>query len=450
MCFIFLGESMTVLSPNSVFTSLQQEGPFAVSDNAINSGPFSEQTREWIKRLQKHPNNITKYRALRSQVFEFLGVNSFEQIQSLIENKTLREQRSERALLLLGNMFGISGNLNELKSRVDEYARTADAVIHSTIGKILSPYASHVEATNEIEVTNNPVELLLIMFNNEYHKKARFEARRKIILMSLSASIDQRERETDIESKFSSFLEFLNGYVWSSNLKIGELDPVYLHSTHRQEDYSCSTVTVLNYEQAKLQQPAKGQKLTLVKRRRFTTNEKQTPIYVAIRKKPPEAKVLKLLRKNEKNPAVAVDDELGLMAVLDSVSDVKTFQQHLTNSASKANSLMVLEDISDTLNDNTMYQGSAVGSSDKTAMMKFFARLGGMRVEFIIHTNRTWLNYIYQQDVAHNEYEVKRMFDSGVIELLFPMDVFNLNHSNTRNEMLQFYRQQIESEQFFQ
>ncbi len=439
------GGFMSVLSTNSVFTSLQQSGPFTVSEHSLNIGRFSQQTRQWLKNLQKNPNNVTKYRALRSQIFEFLGVDNFEQIQALISDKALREKRSERALCLLGNMFGINGNLNEIKSRVDEYSRTADAVIHSIIGKILSPYASHIEATNEIEVTNNPVELLLIMFNDGYHKKARFEARRKLILMTLAASIDQRERETDIESKFSAFLAFLNGYVWSPNLKIGELDPVYLYSKHRPEDFSCNAVTVLDPTQAKLIQLAKGEKLTLLKRRSFTVGVKKTPIYVSIRKKPPQAKVLKLLRKNQKNPAVAVDDELGLMAVLDSVSDVKAFQQHLTRSASKANSLMVLEDISDTLSEYSQYQGRAVGSSDKTAMMKFFARLGGMRVEFIIHTNKTWLNYRYQQDVAHNEYEVKRIFDTGVIELLFPMDIFHLKHLKTRDEMVQFFRKQIES-----
>ncbi|WP_028862824.1 hypothetical protein [Psychromonas aquimarina] len=436
---------MSVLSPNSVFTSLQQHGPFAVTDDSLNAGCFSVQTRQWIKDLQKDPNNITKYRALRSQIFEFLGVDCISQVQSLIADKDLRQTRSDRALRLLGNMFGIDGNLNEISSRVDEYARTADAVIHSITDKILSPYASHIETTNEIEVTNNPVELLLIMFNDDYHKKARFEARRKLILMTLAGSIDQRERETDIENKFSTFLEFLNGYVWSPNLKIGELDPVYLHSTHSEQDYRCTAVSVLTPKQAKLVQPAKDNKLTLVKRRSFNVGKKKTPIYVSIRKKPPEAKVLKLLRKNQKNPAVAVDDELGLMAVLDSVSDVRAFQQHLTRSASKADSLMVLEDISDTLVEHTVYRGRAVGSSDKTSMMKFFARLGGMRVEFIIHTNQTWLNYMYQQDVAHNEYEVKRLFDSGVIELLFPMDIFHLKHLNTRNEMVQFFRKQIES-----
>ncbi|MCW8995727.1 MAG: hypothetical protein OQK77_07920 [Psychromonas sp.] len=436
---------MSVLSPNSVFTSLQQDGPFAVADNVLNARRFSAQTRQWVKQLQLDTNNIAKYRALRSQIFEFLEVDSIEQIQSLIADKSLCRERSERALRLLGNMFGIDGNLNEIKSRVDEYARTADAVIHSLIGKILSPYASYIEATNEIEVANNPVELLLIMFNDDYHKKARFEARRKLILMTLAASIDQRERETDIENKFSAFLEFLNGYVWSPNLKIGDLEPVHLYSTHSEVDYRCTSVAILDSLQANLVEPGKGEKLTLIKRRSFHAGNKKTPIYVSIRKKPPEAKVLKLLRKNEKNPAVAVDDELGLMAVLDSVSDVKAFQKHLTRSASKAHSLMVLEDISDTLLEHSQYRGRAVGSSEKTSMMKFFARLGGMRVEFIIHTNQTWLNYMYQQDVAHNEYEVKRMFDTGVVELLFPKDIFNLDHVKTRHEMVQFFRKQIES-----
>jgi hypothetical protein len=167
------------------------------------------------------------------------------------------------------------------------------------------------------------------------------------------------------------------------------------------------------------------------------------PIYVSIRKKPPEAKVLKLLRKNEKNPAIAVDDELGLMAVLDSAADVKTFQNHLTQSAGKADSFMILEDISDTLTGGR-HKATSTGSCSKTPMLKFFARLGGMRVEFIIHTNRSWVNYMYQRDVAHDEYEVKRIFDSGVAELLFPRDIYFLNHQNVRDSMIELCRKQIE------
>jgi len=435
---------MSVIDANSVFTSLQQKGPLAVENSVNLFEPFSRRTRQWVKRLVENRNNVTKYRALRSQIFEFLEVSRFQEINALLHDTQLRADRSKRAYERLGNMFGINGSVREIESRVHEYARTADAVVNALRSKIFKPYASHIATTNEIEVTNDPIELLLIIFNDRYHKKARFEARRKLQLMNLAASIHQRENETEIEEKFLNFLKFLNDFVWSPRQKIGEHDIVYLLSQHADDDFHCLNVKVIGRDEAATIKPQKGVKLTLLKRRRFVVGNREYPIYVSIRKKPPEAKVLKLLRKNEKNPAVAVDDELGLMAVLDSVADVKVFQKHLTQSASRAHSFMVLEDISDTLTGNREYASSATGSSSKTPMLKFFARLGGMRVEFIIHTNRTWLNYMYQQDVAHDEYEVRRIFDSGVAELLFPEDIFYLNHEAIRHDMLKLFRQQIE------
>jgi hypothetical protein len=435
---------MTVISEDSVFTSLQQHGPLAVEDDIDFSSPFSKRTRAWVKNLCRQRINCTKYRALRSQVFEFLGINDFSQLSSLLADPRLREERSHRACALLGNMFGLEGTPREIEARVYEYARTADAVVNSLSGKMLKPYSSSIATTNEIEVANDPVTLLLIMFDNRYHKKARFEARRKLVLMNLAGSIDQRERETAIEEKFSNFLHFLNDYVWSKSLKIGEHDIVYLLSRHDPGDFRCTSLTILSSDQAQQLPPSECGKLTLLKRRRFSVGSRDIPIYVSIRKKPPEAKVLKLLRKNEKNPAVAVDDELGLMAVLDSVADIKTFQHHLTRSAAKADSFMVLEDISDTLTGSALYKATAVGSSPKTEMLKFFARLGGMRVEFIIHTNRSWLNYMFQKEVAHDEYEVKRIFDSGVMELLFPKEIFRLDHDRIRDDMIRRCRRRIE------
>ena len=435
---------MSVLDQDSVFTSLLQNGPLATTDSVILGAPFSRPLKLWLQPLRENRLNVTRYRALRSQVFEFLNITGFGQIPALISTPELRRERSHRAYTLLGNMFGVEGTAREIEARVHEYARTADAVVNSLKNKIMAPYASHIATTNEIEVTNDPVNLLLIMFNDRYHKKARFEARRKLVLMSLAGSIDQRERETKIEEKFSLFLDFLNDYVWSRRQKIGELEIVYLLSRHNPEDFSCLDVQVIGLEQARDAVPEPGSKLTLLKRRRFAVNGREIPIYVSIRKKPPEARVLKLLRKNEKNPAVAVDDELGLMAVLDSIADVKMFQNRLVRSASKADSFMVLEDISDTLTESAAYRTTCTGSSSKTPMLKFFARLGGMRVEFIIHTNRSWLNYMYQQDVSHDEYEVKRIFDSGVAELLFPSDIFHLDHKAIRDGMIRLFRRQIE------
>lgn len=434
---------MKLIGKESIFTSLKQDGLFACRDNVPFSHPFSREVKNWVRKYCREQIDMTKYRSVRNQIFEFLDITSFAEIPPLIENQEARQKIHERSQILLGNMFGINGNLREIESKLNEYARTANDVITYLRTKVLAPFSSHIETTNEIQVTSNPLDLLLIFFDDRYHKKARFEAKRKLTLMNLAGSIDQRERETDIECKFSHFLAFLNKFVWSPSMKIGELEIAYLISNHEPETFSCTDVKVVTEDRLASVDQNKGKKITLIKRRRFSTDGKEHPIYVTIRKKSPEAKVLKLLRKNEKNPAVAVDDELGLMAVLNTINDVKLFQKHLTSSALKIDSFMTLEDISDTLTGKE-YSSSAVGSSQKTQMLKFFARLGGIRVEFILHTNMSYLNYIYQRDVAHDEYEVKRIFDTGVAALLFPPDIYRLDHEKIREQQLLRFRRQIE------
>ncbi len=420
-----------------------QNGPFATIENTPPVGPFSKEAKSWLRAFQNDQLLKTKYRAVRHQIFDLLDINSFSETSALLQDQGLKKQAIVRSHILLSNMFGIAGHDSEISRRLKDYARTADDVIQSLRSKVLSPYSAHLETTNEIESATEPVTLLLYLFDDRFHKKARFEAKRKLALMGLAGSIDQRERETKITEKFSDFIDFLNMYVWSPTLKIGDMDIAYLHSRHATEDFSCTSVSIITPGQAEQTTLRSGEKLTLIKRRLFQDRGKEIPIYVTIRKKPPEAKVIKLLRKNEKNPAAAVDDELGLMAVLNSVTDVKRFLRHLTRCAAKADSFMTLEDISDTLTGGA-YTSTATGSSANTPMLKFFARLGGMRVEFIIHTNRSYLNYMYQRDVAHDEYEVKRIFDTGVAAFLFPADIYHLNLDHIREKQLQRFRARIE------
>ncbi|MEZ5537049.1 MAG: hypothetical protein R3F02_15680 [Thiolinea sp.] len=435
---------MSVVDEHSIFISMKQDGPFAIRDHVSVNCPFSRQSRRWVKALTQDYQMSTKYRAVRDQVFDLLMVEQFADIPLLISNPELRAERTERAYRLLGDLFGIQGGDSEIRSKIHEYMVTADAVIDHLKSKVMANYSAYIEISNEIEASQNPVDLLLIVFDDRYYKKIRFEAKRKLVLMGLAGSIDQRERETDIENKFSAFLNFLNSYVWSPKLKIGELEVAYLSSQHGEEDFSCTEVEVIDPQTAQSMRYAdSSEKLTLVKRRFFLDRGQEIPIYVTVRKKNSAAKVLKLLRKNEKNPAVAVDDELGLMAVLDNVTDVKRFVRHLTRAAVRSGSFMILEDISDTLMGQE-YQSSAIGSSGSTQMLKFFARMGGVRVEFIVHTNQSYLNYRYQRGSAHDEYEIRRLFDSGVTEFLFPYDIYHLDLHGAREKQLQRARRMIE------
>lgn len=429
------------MAQENIFSLLGRSGPFATGDRPPSLVPFSREARLFAKGLAE-AGMRTRYRILRNQIFEFLDVRSFAGIQAIINDPARRKLANERAYRLLGNMFGIEGSAREVILRVNTYSRTADGVINYLKGKVLANYASYIEMTNEIDSCKSPVDLMLILFDDRYHKKARFEAKRKLILMNLAASIDQRERETEVEGKFGQFLDFLNEHVWSKKTRIGELEIVYLLSDHDPETFACAKVEIISREQARGVERKANQKLTLIKRRRFQANGAEVPIYVSIRKKQSEAKVLKLLRKGEENPAVAVDDELGLMGVVDSVAEVKAFQKHLTQSATRAGSLMTLEEVSDTLSGG--HHSGSVGSSAKTQMFKFFARMGGMRVEFIVHTNRSYLNYIYEREVSHDEYEVKRIFDSGVAQLLFPQDIYEIDIAEKKEAVLRWFRKRIE------
>ena len=434
---------MASTSSNNIFLLLFQGGPFATGSMVSSDRLFSFDSRTFVASL-RNDRLLTQYRIIRNQIFDLLEVKSFKEISTLFDDHDRRQQITDRCHRLLGNMFGIQGNEREIVSTINSYSKVADGVIRYLKSKVLAPYSSYIEMTNEIDVISNPVELLLIVFNNRYHQKARFEAKRKLMLMGLAGSIDQRERETGVEDHFRGFLEFLNKHVWSNDLRIGELEVSYLLSHHDPERFTCQEAKVIGPKEAKTICGAKGTKLTLIKRRRFQANGRSIPIYVSIRKKPPEAKVLKLLRKGEENPAIAVDDELGLMAVLDSMAEVKLFHKHLANCAVKAGSFMTFEEVSDTLTGGR-HQSSSIGSSSQTRMFKFFARMGGMRVEFIIHTNQTYLNYIYEREVSHDEYEVKRIFDSGVAELLFPREIYYLDMEDVKNRQLQLFRNQIEA-----
>lgn len=399
------------------FFILGEQKPFSIG-NMPSSEHSRLSARSWIRELD--PDANIKLKSIRSQVFQLLNVKSFEGIQQLIDNPKLREEVSDRAYALLGKMYGIEGTENEIISKINGYAGTANAVINYLKDGVLSHYALRLEMINEVSIKNNPVDLLLIVFNGKYSPKARFEAKRKLVLMNLAASIDQRERETQSVKKFDEFLDFLNQNVWSPDAKIGETQATCILSDHDPKTFACVSFKILTPEDARKVQPEPNQKLTWLDRRTFQTDSgKRIPIYVTTRNKPQVLRILKLLRKGMENPAVAVDDELGLLGVLNSVLDVNLFQKQLTQSAVKAGSLMTLEEVSDTLNGGR-HRTETIGSSPDVRMRKFFAKLGGMRVEFILHTNDTYLDYLFRDVLSHEEYEIKRLIDTGITTLLFP------------------------------
>ncbi|MBU1724136.1 MAG: hypothetical protein KJ892_09835, partial [Gammaproteobacteria bacterium] len=164
-------ESMSIVDEKSIFIAMKQDGPFAVRDQISFEHPFCRQNRQAAKVFRHDRQTTAKYRAVRDQLFDLLQIECFNEIPDLIQNPVLRAQRTERAYRLLGNLFGISGELSEIRSKIHEYMNTADAVIGQIRNKVLAAYNSHIEISNEIETSKNPIDLLLIIFDDRYHKK---------------------------------------------------------------------------------------------------------------------------------------------------------------------------------------------------------------------------------------------------------------------------------------
>ena len=107
---------MSVVDERSIFTAMKQEGPFAVQDHLAFGRVFTPQSRAWAREFYRTRLNVTKYRAVRGQVFDLLQIDSFAEIPGLIGNPATRAARSDRAYTLLANLFGIAGEVSEVRN----------------------------------------------------------------------------------------------------------------------------------------------------------------------------------------------------------------------------------------------------------------------------------------------------------------------------------------------
>jgi hypothetical protein len=374
-----------------------------------------------------NPTDRAKLSMARSSLHQLLDVDNNQQIQELLKDPGKRNATSKSAYERLGNMYGIEGSENEIIDKIEGYGELANSTINSVIDGQLPRSICEFGMVNKIQATNNPVELALIMHDNSYGQRSRFEAKRKVVLMNLAGAIDQRERVTNINTKFEAFNDFLEQNVWSKDMKTGDTDEVYLLSEHDPKTNACMKVDVLTREQRqRVEALQDGQRITPLRRRRFNIGDQKIPIYANLRTKSPEAKILKLLRNGKEDPDEVVDDDLGLMGVLDNARDVRSFVEHLGKSAKSAGTMLTFENVEDSLNGGK-HEASSEGSSPDVKMYKFHARWGGMRTENMLHTNQSYLDYMYKKDIAHPVYEVKRLIETGVIDLLFPPVIYGYN-----------------------
>lgn len=419
------------------FYALRQDSPFAMVKNDQRS------------LFNLTHADITRTRIISREIQEFLNIKDNSEIPALLTDEKRIRKNSRRAYSLLARTYGIKEKPTAAEVKINGFGNIADGTIFYLRTGPFSIVESHLEPVNEVETQDNLYLLQLICFDKSYDPIARFEAARKIHLARTFGITDQKRRAAGTEKNFSRFLNILNHAVLSSEESegirhgIGWARRDYLLSTHNPKDVSCSDVTLLSQEEAKDIKLEENQKRTLLRRRVFNPNARlYTPVYMTPREKTSIMHTLKMLRKNEDNADAAVDDDIGLMVVLNNERQVRNFLDHLIGSAEKIGSFVFVEEIEDRLK-KCAHKSDNESSSPYVRYLKCFVRMDGMRAELELHTNETYVEYKYRDGVSHKEYETRRLFVSQIPQLLFPEELYDVPWDNLYPVLINNIRQQM-------
>lgn len=411
----------------------------------MSDAEYRDLFRTWRRILSDE--QLMKHDLLRLQTLGTLGldlnlrgIGAQRAIDGIIKDPS---QISEGVYQRLSRSLG----LENPASKCREYSDAANAVIDTVAEKLTYQDGVNIEMVNEIRDYSDPTTLLVTALDGRWHPKAQFEARRKLLLVNLAASIDQRKRTIHIEDQFRNFQGWLNAEFWNPQALLAESTGTFIISDHDPNTWACASASIISEEEGAGLELKPYQKKTHILQRGFVPKGGK-PIYAfaSVREKSLPLATLKMLRKGEEDPAITVDDDTGFMVVVKDKKDARAFVNHLMVKGYTTGYPMRVEDVSYTL-DGERYMGKGA-SSPKVRMMKFFVRLADeMRVEVIMHTPETYAEHLYARGLCHAEYEINRLFDSevNVPNLLFPPKYFpNFRPEKGRVEKIEQIRYEIE------
>lgn len=446
--------------PNHNYLALREDIHDPLRPRRSDRPTFTQTKAAWQQRLST--SQLTAQSMLISQWGQLMDDRTGYQVLRLTRDYSARKEASDLLFVKLGQMYGIPGSIPEIGVIVSEYARQANDFMDKFTESVAYPGAGHLGGVNEVNAEINPLNLLLMTVDRGWAPKARFEAKRKLLLMGIAASIDRRQRTTGLTSQFGDFGAWLGENVWSPDRLRGESEGAYLISNHDQDTWACPSAFTLSQEEGKKFHPEANQKVTQLLRREFIARDgRRIQGFISSREKDLNSKIEKMLRKRSENPGTAVDDDLGLMAVFESIEDIRKFLDITINPLPKKGREklpILLEEMSDTLGGGE-YNGNS-WSSPHIRMLKVFLRIAyqteqmhsegvirHMRPELILHTPATYAENLYMRGVGHPYYEINRRLKTGIGGLLLPNSYYEFDERQSAEYAMERARREIEETQ---
>ena len=178
------------------------------------------------------PSQRFEMRLIRSQILEIFGVSNLSEIPDLSKNSEKRQEIRTRFINIYGNMYGLDDKTFDEKEKIIKRAvEEADVVMNimenQENGK-LKRYRDIIGTIAEVQMVKDPIDLLFLAFSRKQGRRARYEARRKLILTDLAMQV--LVYNSYPESALGDFVEFLRDRIWETPL--GLMKNINVVSTH--------------------------------------------------------------------------------------------------------------------------------------------------------------------------------------------------------------------------
>ena len=436
------------------FNLLDQDGHFRIPESPLDS----EHRRAW--RASLATGEIIEFSTFRSSVLELFGVKSIPEIRDVLADPVRKDLRTIEANRILARRFGIQGSDEFIKDKITKYHN--DAINErneqtSKIGKVRA-----FELSNNVATTSNVLELLGIVFFGEA-KQIRFEAAKILDGMDGAAAADRVRREEDtarfLASPLTSTTEanregsesqdpdvaainkVLDSHFYSEPAKEATL----LLSRHSPEDFRCIGVARVPVKQARIarfKKPPARHLYTEIPERTIHFEDKDILAYTKVRKKSIEATVTKGKRKGTKNLRKAVEDAIGMRIVVSNIDDIPKVHERLVKAFNIAGHSFTILEVEDSLSGGS-YSAKNPGSSEKLRVINILAEIGPWLAEIQYYDHPAFIDSTAQDGVSHKEFELNRLYESGVPQHDFPFNIYGQPHEQVRKSRIREIRSGI-------
>lgn len=366
---------------------------------------------------------------IRHYLLTLFKFKNLSEVQELFNDEIKKEELNSQIINRFCEMLNIGGSSQERQRRIYQALRDADSAISYLTSKsgIFGDFYSQISMINEVSAINRPIDLLLLIFSPKATPRTRFEARRKLLLAE-SALKSSFHRE-QIGSPIDPFLRLLNTYVWANGL-IGDLTNFDILSEFDPETFACTDYQILEPNSAIAFN--EYQRLVRLNMRKWKDHRGNLR-YVMLdhRIKDQAGYILKMIRKNTREPS-DIDDAIGLSLTFLKKGDIHEFLMVLQSAAIRNGSMIRVVGITDTIENHDKYHNVNPGSSPNFEVVKVHLEFDGVKIELMMHTIRTYLDYLFQDGISWVEYELNRVtqigkYEFSVAELLFPYDIYEID-----------------------